>query len=204
MNMKLVKLQLIVCGFLSLVLLSEWGYSQFAGRQLQDSLHALDPENAAEVELPSIDVSNTAPLNNELVERPLFVEGRKPVVELAPEKVQTVENGQIDDWLLIGIYEKDKRPMALFSKRNEPKKYQKITTQQLISGWVLKEIQPDHVILQEAAELKTVLLRKPRVQQAKPSPAPPPKPGAPAKPGKPPMPPKKINPENENDDSQQN
>ena len=97
-----------------------------------------------------------------MVERPLFYEGRKPPAEPTSDNEQTVEISQLDDWQLVGIYNRDKQQMALFSKKNEPKTILKVSASALVSGWSLKEIQSDRVILWQSGQTKTILLRKPR------------------------------------------
>lgn len=207
MNQKLLRLQLISCGFLSALLLAEWGYGQFAHRQLQTLLDQEATSDFQAEDLPEL--SADAPTTDQyaaVVERPLFIEGRKPIVEEAPKEVQAVEVGQIDDWQLIGVYTKSKQPMVLFRNQKEAKKYLKLNEQQSISGWIVQKIQPDQVTLQQGAQQKVVPLRKPRVQApavGKPTPAKPNRPGAPASAAPPPPVPANNNPlENSNDDSE--
>lgn len=203
MNLKLVKLQVLLCGLFGLILISEWGYGELFGShtQLISQNSSAEPEAENIPSFPALISVNTD--FNELVERPLFIEGRKPIVETPVDDSKPLESGQIDDWLLIGIFEKNKQPMALFTKKDEAKKFMKIGSQQNISGWLLKEIQSDRVILQQADQQKMVLLRKPRVATNKP-----PVPGKSGahpqspRPGKPIPPPTNINPENVNDESQ--
>lgn len=190
MNQKLIRLQLLGCGLLSLCLAAEWSYSRFSADQLRAILAPRDPAEFQAEELPSISDSEAAAENySEIVERPVFVEGRRPLADVSPiESAQNQDAGQIDDWALVGIYNKDKRPTALFSKRNEARKFMKITEEQTISGWQLKKIHSDRVELQQAGQQKSVALRKPRAQVKPPAtgrpPAPPrpPQPNAVAKP----------------------
>ncbi|QWF69913.1 hypothetical protein KEF85_11170 [Methylomonas paludis] len=207
MNLKLVKLQCLICGVLTALLVGEWANGVFNERNLQQSLHYAKDEQALVVELPNIN-SDTENAGNyaEMVERPLFIEGRKPIAEAPVENTQTLELGQIDDWELVGIYAKDNRPpTALFAKKNESKKHLKTSNEQMVSGWTLKEIHPDRVILQQAGQQKTLLLRKPRMD-APPVSTPPPQP-APIpnlrQPRRPPPTeqPTNPNPENPNDES---
>lgn len=206
MNLKLIKLQSFLIGLFSLILAAEWAYGVHAEKQLQEKLQYSQDGNSAAAQLPVIAEQAAAGEYNELVERPLFIEGRKPIAETVAENVQPVETGQIDDWLLIGVYNKDKRAIALFSKKNEAKKYLKIGNEQMISGWMLKEIKPDRVLLQQADQQKSVLLRKPRPESAAPIPGKPAAqpPAKPVRPARPPVQPNNINPENANDESQQN
>jgi type II secretory pathway component PulC len=200
MNLKLLKFQALLCALLCLILAAEWGYAEFSNGELQQQLKEDIADKPSVAELPSIANLKTAATEfNEVVERPLFIEGRKPIIEAPVENAQQAEISQIDDWSLIGIYYKDNQPVALFSKKTEAKKYLKIKVGQLISGCVLTEIQSDRVILQQAGQQKTVLLRKPR---AEPTAVPGGKPAArpPPKPPKNLVPPPNINPENANDE----
>lgn len=203
MNLKLVKLQSLVSGLLSLILAAEWSYGEFAWRELRQSLEYSSDDSGEAAELPALAARKpAAEAYSELVERPLFIEGRKPLVEVNPTAdVQNVETGQIDDWSLIGVYNKDKRPIALFSKKNEARKYLKLGSEQTISGWQIKEIQSDRVILQQGGQQKSVMLRKPRAETKSPVP---PRPVAPPKPPRPALQPNNPTPENVNDDSQTN
>ncbi|WP_347989606.1 hypothetical protein [Methylomonas sp. AM2-LC] len=202
MNLKLLKVQALLSALFCLILAAEWGYAEYSNRELQQQLKAEAADTASIAELPSIVNLKTAATEfNEVVERPLFIEGRKPIVEVPAENAQQAEISQIDDWSLIGIYHKDNQPVALFSKKTEAKKYLKIKVGQLISGCVLNDIQPDRVILQQAGQQKTVLLRKPRAEPpavpgGKPASRPPPPPKQP----KNLVPPPNINPENANDE----
>lgn len=171
MNSKLVKLQALSGALLTVVLAAEWSYAEYAKQQLAAFLNIQADEEYQAVELPDITLDEKAVDDyTALTERPLFIEGRKPVVVAAePEAAQTVEVGQIDDWLLIGVFNPDKRQKkALFTKRNETKKYLKIAEGQDVSGWVLKEIQPDKVLLVKGDQQKAVNLRKPRPPQPPP------------------------------------
>jgi len=203
MNLKLVKLQLIVSWLLGLILIAEYAYGLAAARQLQQSLQFSKDDSPSSSELPAISkLKLTNGDFNELVERPLFIEGRKPVVEATAEATQNADNGQIDDWELVGIYTKGPKTTVLFAKKNETRKFLKIGLEQLVSGWMLKEIQADRVVLQQAAQMKTVMLRKPRADIKTAPPAG--KPAVPVKPAKPAIPAPHTTPENVNDDSQKN
>jgi hypothetical protein len=215
MNLKLIKLQAVLCAIFTFMLIAEWGYGDYSNKQLQESMKFSLNDGDQGDELPKLAVhkSNGSEFT-ELLERPLFLEGRKPLAEVVADAAPAADVGQIDDWLLMGIFNKDKRPIALFAKRNEAKKYHKYTTEQQISGWVLKDIQADRVILQQGPQQKTVLLRKPRADvkptPGAPNPSPLGKPGTPPPPrlpkAAPPVPVQQPNnppptPENENNDT---
>lgn len=188
MNQKLLRLQLIGCAMLGVGLLAEAGYHQYADSQLRATLDKpaesdFQAEDLPELSNPTEDLGQYA----EITERPLFIEGRRPIVEEAVKEAPApVEVGQIDDWQLIGVYSRAKQPMALFRNQKEAKKFLKLNQHQTISGWQLQQIDPDRVTLQQGSQQKIVPLRKPRAQMpAKNGPIPP----APPKPIRPGVPP---------------
>jgi hypothetical protein len=200
----LLKWQLIACAGLSGGLLVEWGIGESSLADLQEQLTKnLQSEYHAEP-LQVLGSSNLTPDSYSVVlERPLFIEGRKPLPEAVPETAVAVDNGKLDDWELIGIYNKektnDKSKMALFRKLNEAKNFLKLNESQMISGWQLKQIQADRVVLQQGGQEKSIMLRKPRPQTA-PSPAAK-RSAAPGKPVAPHVPPVNNTPEIDTDEN---
>ena len=163
MNKIWLKIQLALCGLLLLALLGEWAYGRMVWDDLQLSLAPPRPSDYQADDLPELEMLELE--MEAVVERPLFIEGRKPIIEAVENQAQpTVDHGQIDEWPLIGIYNKGQQPMALFRKQNEAKKYLKLTEQQMIAGWQLQQIQADRVLLMQNGQTKTVMLRKPRPQ----------------------------------------
>jgi hypothetical protein len=201
MNLKIIKLQLLLSGLFGLILGGEWGYSIYTGSNLQQNRQTAGDDNNAASELPKFIQAKYGPGNfAELIERPLFIENRKPIVEASTDQAKLEENNaQLEDWALIGVYNKSNQLVALFTKKTEAKKYLKLTANQQISGWVLKEIRPDQVILQQGGHQTSIPLRKPRKEMAllpggRPASAPP-------RQNKPPAPPKNNPPETPKDDS---
>lgn len=212
MNLKLIKLQLLLISVLCLILAAEWSYTTFYEPDIQHVSNNHVDENNDSVTLPTLTDANAQALDdNELVERPLFYEGRRQPEPPAEESSETTELSQLDDWQLSGVFTKKKQQMALFSKKDDSKTYLKITVGQSISGCLLQEIQSDRVILQQAGQPKIILLRKPRSEPAVAD-APPPTPTtARSRGGRPAPPPRVIRPvmqppipnsENANDDNQ--
>lgn len=200
MNLRLMTGQIIVSGVLILILLAEWSYGEFSRNRLQTLLNQKIEADYQSEPLPILSIpKQSADSINTIIERPLFIEGRKPLPENTQESPATTETGQLEDWLLIGTYIKDKRRIALFRKQNEAKKFLKLNEDQLIAGWQLKQILHDRVVLQQGAQEKSVMLRKPRVQSNVPLPAK--KPVTPVKPAKPTVPDNNNPSENNNDDS---
>ncbi len=183
MNATLLKVQLAALGVLSVILLAEWGFAESSQKDLQDTLKRTLTSEYRSEPLPALNLPKQAAESfTAIIERPMFIEGRRPFPEAAPENAEDgADTSQLDDWVLIGIYNKDKKDVALFRKQNEAKTYLKLNEAQTISGWQLTEIQSDRVVLQLGGQNKTVMLRKPR-QQLPPR-APRKRPAPPAKPG---------------------
>ena len=171
MTSKLLNAQYLACGLLAVVAVLEWVYGQYAQQHLLAAINAPVSSDYAEETIPSLTAIQTELLtSNQLVERPLFIEGRKPLIQESEISApQATDLGQLEDWALIGVYLKDKQQTALFSKVNEAKKYLKIKEQQSIAGWKLKEIQSDRVILlNHSGQTQSLMLRKPRAQHLPP------------------------------------
>jgi hypothetical protein len=199
MNRRWLKWQLFVCAALSLILLAEWAIGEANRSQLQATLDKKLQADYQSESLPVLDLAKQASESyNAILEKPLFIEGRKPIPEQAADNPATADNGQLDDWLLIGVYNKGERKLALFRKQNEAKSFLKITENQTISGWQLLQVQADRVLLQQGAQQKSIMLRKPRPQVGK-LPMPAKKPVPPTKPVQQDVPINNI-PENENND----
>jgi type II secretory pathway component PulC len=192
--------QMLVSSGLGLILLFEWGYSDYSRNQLQSIMDRKIQADYQADELPQLSLSKqSAESFINIVERPLFIEGRKPLPEIVETSSEASANDQLDDWSLIGIYTKNKRQVALFRKQNEARKFLKLNEDQTISGWQLKQIQADRVVLQQGGQEKSVMLRKPRLPSKVPPP--PKRPAVPRQPAAPVAPINNPSSKNENNDS---
>lgn len=166
MNNFLLKAQWITAVALSVLVAGEWGYGRYQHRQLQNQLGELQVADIAEERLPVLpEVVNDPEQFRELVERPLFVEGRKPIETVKAQQGEAaLDNGQLDEWELIGIYSKDRGQhyRALFVKQNDKHKQETLDLNQSIAGWTLVRIERDQVVVQQNGQSKTLFLYKPR------------------------------------------
>ncbi len=182
MNATLFKYQMAACGVLGAVLVMEWGVSEMSRARLQDTLNQTIKGDYQSDPLPNLNLPKLSEANfSVIVERPLFIDGRKPLPEAPEENAAAADTGQLDDWALIGIYNKNKnrdKHVALFRNQKETKKFLKLYEEQTISGWQLIEIKSDRVVLQLGGQQKSVMLRKPREQSK--TPVPPKRPPVPA------------------------
>lgn len=180
MNSKLVSALSGVCVALILVIIGEWWYAEHTRTQLLTAVTAASKQ-AADDEMPDIDLSGqTEESYADLVARPLFIKGRKPVDEPDPKQTQVNTIAVKFDWVLNGVYTTKKGLSALFSRATQkvPKdNYRKLLEGGDLDGWKLTEIHQDHVVLSQDSSQKELLLRKPKLKQLpekKPNVPPPP------------------------------
>jgi hypothetical protein len=163
MNRPTIFVLLALNALLAMVLVGEWVAESETPKTEQVKSKTDDAESG---ELPSLDLTATSEENyNDLVERPLFVKGRKPVNEPVPEStpVAAVKKVDVFVWELTGIFATPKGVTAFFSRTNTkvPKdNYRKYKLGEELDGWKLSDIHPDKVTLTQTGETKTLSLRK--------------------------------------------
>lgn len=199
MNSKLIKLLGAIAISLCFIITIEWLYAHFMRQRLLTLISSETHQDYKADELPDLELSKQPEESYvDLVARPLFIKGRKPVDEPSPEVAQVTAKPDTFDWQLSGVFRVQKTVSALFSRTNAkvPKdNYRKISLGKTIDGWKLAEINTDKVVLKLGSSEKTLLLKKPKSKVILPQrgngpipnlpspfniPAPPAVPGAPA------------------------
>lgn len=165
---------IVLNALLVFVLAGEW----FAGNETTD---AVQPEvktvEAQDEELPSLDLeAKSEEEYSDLVERPLFIKGRKPVAEPEAENapVAEVKRNEAFVWNLTGVFSTPKGVTAFFSRINgkvEKDNYRKLKLGDALDGWKLTEIYPDKVTFTQTGETKNLSLRKAKPKNLPPTPA---------------------------------
>ena len=167
MNSKLVSVLASVCIVLMLIIIGEWFYAVRAQKLTLNSTTIAETK-ALNDEMPTIELTRQSEESYaDLVTRPLFIKGRKPVDEPSPEDEKTAATANNFDWQLNGVYSSKKGLAALFSRSTSkvPKdNYRKISTGADLDGWKLTEIQKDRAILKQGDQQKELLLRKPKLK----------------------------------------
>ena len=108
---------------------------------------------------------------SDLVDRPMFIKGRKPVDEPESESAPTTEMKKVEAffWDLTGIFTTPKGATAFFSRTNAKvlkDNYRKSKIGEELDGWKMIEIHTDNVVLTQMNETKTLMLRKEKPKTA--------------------------------------
>ncbi len=165
MNTKLAKLLGVICTLLMLVIAGEWFYIKNSQNKLLQAISSIKTEDYQADEMPTLDLTEQSEEDYaDLVDRPLFIKGRRHVEEVPPETEQTTAAAEVPfDWELSGVYSGKKGLTALFSrsKTKVPKdNYRKLLVGADLDGWKLNKIDKDKALFKQADTEKVLLLRK--------------------------------------------
>lgn len=176
MNNKLIKLLLSLCLIFTITVISEWLYAKHRRNDLFAQLNEEQTADYKADELPTIELDQqTEDIYADLVDRPLFIKGRKPVNEPVPETAQNgTSSAHMDsfDWQLVGIYGTPSNRSALFT-RTKPgpakDRHRKITEGENLDGWNLADIKEDRLTIKLGNSEKELLLHKVKTKTSVPT-----------------------------------
>jgi hypothetical protein len=169
MNSNVIKLLLGLCVFLLFILLIEYEFFGLSSSQLEKGRSLATKQQQLSIELPQIQLSKkTVEGYLEIVEKPLFIKGRAPIVSIVDDG-PIEEMAKIEDLVLVGIYSTEDHLVALLSTPKADKKFIKKLEGDGISGFLLKEIHLDRVILERNGNEQPQMLRKERPRPQKKS-----------------------------------
>ncbi len=162
---------LALCGLLSSILVFEWVYVRQGQQAVESRLAEKVSESASgnDAELAEFALP---PLEDyvEMVERPLFIESRKPTDEAAETAQGGAETSKTPMNLkLMGVIFTPEGKKALLV--NEQGKYQRAKKDEEISSWKLLQIDADKIVLQQDDERQVLPLLKPKPKTASNQPA---------------------------------
>jgi len=117
------------------LLLAEWSLMEPSEISGDNTSQMISNQKSIERDLPKLEMANQTIDNySDMVESPLFIEGRKPVVDNGGAG-ELIAVGEIDDLVLVGIYSLKDELVALFNQKKAEKKFSKIKVGEDISGW---------------------------------------------------------------------
>jgi len=170
MNTKLIIALSLLSGFLTIILIGEGWYAQHT-RTLLLLGNNSGPVKQTLDEMPSLNLTEKPEQSYvDLVSRPIFMKGRRPVkeVKLTTNQMSAAAAAAAAanfDWVLIGIYTSEKGLHALFvrnAKKVPKDNYRKITLGDELDSWKLIKIDSDNVTLDLEGTEKVLPLRKPK------------------------------------------
>ena len=110
-----------------------------------------EPTNIENVTYPSL------PSYRQLLTRPLFTDTRKPAPRAANKPTQTIDLGK--KWKLTGVvFAGDNSHVFLQGIRD--KSVRRLEVGATLDGWVLREITPEHVVLDSGGQEARLELRE--------------------------------------------
>lgn len=169
-NTALVKLLCAACAVLVVVIAGEWWYWGRANGESTGEANTLSTDYEA-LAFPQFQSDRpNEDRYNDLVSRPLFIEGRRPAPEPEPERASETSSETLD-WELTGIYTVQQKPHVLL-RRIKPlldqKSHKKMPVEEEVDGWRLVEILPDKAIFERGMERQELILRKPKQKELPP------------------------------------
>lgn len=169
-NPALVKLLSTACAVLVVIIAGEWWYWGQANGIPVGEAHTLSSDYEA-LAFPQFQSDQPSEDRyNDLVSRPLFIEGRRPAPEPEPERASETSSETLD-WELTGIYTVQQKPHVLLHRIKplpDQKSHKKLPMNDEIDGWRLVEVLPDKAILDRGGERKELILRKPKQKELPP------------------------------------
>lgn len=171
MNSKLIKTLSVICLILMSIIALEWIYGTRAQKKLLSSSHSPEKQLLPD-QMPVIGLNlQTEESYADLVNRPLFIAGRRPVPDT--NQAQPTGGSNDFDWLLSGVYTSRQGSMALLTRTNIPadsadkssSQYRKVIIGAEIDGWKVTDINTDAIILTQGMTEKKLPLRKTKAKK---------------------------------------
>ncbi|MDO8845395.1 MAG: hypothetical protein Q7U98_12920 [Methylicorpusculum sp.] len=167
-NVALVKIQASVCAILLVLVIGEWWYWGSLNGEVEPGETTVSPAYDEQA-FPQLKLDQqTEDSYTDLVSRPLFIEGRRPVPETDTDNSPNSQSSETLEWELTGVYTTQKKQSVLLRRtKMQPnqKSHIKISKDQEVDGWKLIEILPDKAVLERGGETTELILRKPKLKE---------------------------------------
>ncbi len=156
---------------LVIVILVEWFAFRHSLAQNNKAPRAPNPETlGAAVSLEGLGLPHVSEFS-ETVERPLFMESRRPSPPPPPGPPPRSEPPAPVTFQLMGVIESPKGRLALIAEAKG--KYRRLRTKEAIDGWEVTEIRDDRLFLEQGGLKQDIGLTKKRAKTAGDKSAPP-------------------------------
>ncbi|MBS3951352.1 MAG: hypothetical protein KGZ88_00120 [Methylomicrobium sp.] len=167
-NVGLIKLQAGACALLLVLIAGEWWYWASSSDEVEPDGAVVSPAYVEQA-FPELKLDQqTEDSYVDLVSRPLFIEGRRPVPEADTDNSPNAMSSEVLEWELTGVYTtRQKQSVLLRRIKIQPnqKSHIKISKDQEVDGWKLTQILPDKAVLERGGETTELILRKPKLKE---------------------------------------
>jgi hypothetical protein len=163
-NYKLTVFLSQCCVFILILLFAQWQYSKYSRRQLFEELDNIEAIALQNSNMPELDlIQKSLDSYDEMITRPLFIEGRKPVEEAEIAEPSVFSDKM--DLILTGIIAKPEGMIAIL--QDKQKLNHQLQLDDAYAGWQVESIDADKVVLARNNERSQLLLRKPPQEAGK-------------------------------------
>jgi hypothetical protein len=167
-NAGLIKLQAGACALLLVLIAGEGWYWASSSDEVELDGAAVSPAYVEQA-FPELKLDlQTEDSYADLVSRPLFIEGRRPVPEADPDNSPNAMSSEVLEWELTGVYTTQQKQSVLLRRikiQPNQKSHIKISKDQEVDGWKLTQILPDKAVLERGGESTELILRKPKLKE---------------------------------------
>jgi len=140
------------------ILFLEWQVSKVYRAQLATEIRQTKPALLEIEKIPDFhEILKPLDAYDEIIDRPLFIDGRKPIENKGI--IETVNVNSNLDVKLTGVVVNPDDMIALFVDKQH-KKY-RVRPGDVIQGWEIDELLPDRVIMKQGSNRLELLLREP-------------------------------------------
>ncbi len=160
MKNSLIKLLLLASFLLLGLLILEW----FWLNHVEEDEVIIQPASTEnQIRLPDSEFTQL-PFDNyqEIVMRPLFIEGRRPIEGGGDDDSIAAISNDIKQFALMGIYTIENNPIALIKDQANADQYLKKAVGDEIAGWTIKQILTDRIVIGRSGQTQEIELRKPK------------------------------------------
>ncbi|WP_198243489.1 hypothetical protein [methane-oxidizing endosymbiont of Gigantopelta aegis] len=165
MKNSLIKLLSLVSVMLLGLLLLEW----FWLNHVEEDKAIIQPASMEnQIRLPDSEFTQL-PFDNyqEIVMRPLFIEGRRPIEGGSDDDSIAAISNDIKQFALMGVYTIENKLIALIKDQTNADHYLKKSVGDEIAGWTIKQILTDRIIIERSGQTQEIELRKPKPRKLK-------------------------------------
>jgi len=168
---KISLISLIICLVLISLLAAETYYAQQTHEDIKQQIKDSGQSSFEVDPLKTVHfLENPLDFYDDIIERPLFLEGRKPIEIIEEDNTQKKPTKAQGKFLLVltGLLSTPKGDIALFKNpraKTPEERYIRLKKGESYDGWELSELNKDKVVMKGNKGNEEILLRKPKFKK---------------------------------------